>query len=69
MLAIDVPLPQAARRLKMNWRRYWDLCLDGRLDAYQVAGRWIVRGESLARFEEERSAARNAPAPTPAPAA
>jgi hypothetical protein len=47
----DVSLPVAARTIGISWAAAWRLLLTGKLDGYQVHGRWRI---TVASVENEK---------------
>lgn len=48
----EISLPEAARRLAVSWRRAYDMCLDGRLEARRVGARWRITLASVRRADK-----------------
>ncbi len=52
----ELPLAEAAMRLRQSWAQTWRLALTGELDARKVGGRWFVTLASVAKIRDGRAA-------------
>ena len=49
-MAKNIPLTDAAKRLRISWERAWRALLDGRLEEEKRNGRWYVTPCSVRRY-------------------